>query len=31
MTPKFVLDVLQEVQCGTLTPDQASTRLANLP
>ncbi len=31
MTPKFVLDVLRDVQCGTLTPDQASTRLANLP
>ena len=31
MTPKFVLDVLHEVQRGALTPDQASTRLANLP
>ncbi len=31
MTPKFILDVLHEVQRGTLTPDQASTRLANLP
>ena len=31
MTPKFVLDLLHDVQRGTLTPDQASTRLANLP
>lgn len=31
MTPKFVLDLLHEVQRGTLTPDAASTRLANLP
>ncbi len=31
MTPKFILDVLHEVQRGSLTPDQASTQLANLP
>ena len=31
MTPKFILDVLHEVQRGSLTPNQASTRLANLP
>ncbi len=31
MTPKFILDLLHEVQSGTLSPDQASTRLANLP
>ena len=31
MTPKFILDLLHEVQTGALTPDQASTRLANLP
>ena len=31
MTPKFVLDVLHEVQRGSLTPDAASARLANLP
>ena len=31
MTPKFVLGLLHEVQRGTLTPDEASSRLANLP
>lgn len=31
MTPKFIVDLLHEVQRGSLTPDQASTRLANLP
>lgn len=31
MTPKFVLDILTEVQRGTLAPVEASTRLANLP
>ena len=31
MTPQTLLDLLADVQRGTLTPDQASVRLANLP